>query len=186
MSALNEVSVTPTQTSHTETAQARVEEIRAMRELIPNFAIPDSKGANRRLSTAASVPSRFIELTAVAVKNSTALVRGGGADPVQTRDLMSYAESYEPVADELEALAAFIRHSVIKARNKAGNDALTTYALAQRLAKRPETADLVPHVDDMRNALGNRFRNAKSKPAPTPATPGTEPAPATSPSPKTT
>ena len=40
---------------------------------------------------------------------------------------------------------------------------LTTYSLAKRLARRPETADLVPHVDDMRRAPGVR---RKSKPQP--------------------
>jgi len=69
---------------------------------------------------------------------------------------------------------------------KAGTEALTTYSLAQRLAKRPETAGLAPHVEDMRIALGNfgRKPKAKSKPAPTPANPGTSPAP-TQPSPVT-
>jgi hypothetical protein len=166
MSLENEIPVTPVQSPYTATAQARVEEIRAMRERIPNFVIPASSGASRRLNSAASVPEQFVELAAVAVKNSEALVRGGGVDPAQIRDLMSYAEAYAPVADELEALAHFIRHSVMTARNKAGSDALTTYALAQRLAKRPETADLAPHVDDMRNALGNRFRKAKARPVP--------------------
>jgi len=137
-----------------------------MRQRIPNFVIPESKNAGRRLASVASLPQQFIELAAVAVKNSAMLVRGSGADPVQLRDLMSFAEAYAPVADELEALAHFIRHSVALARNKAGSDALTTYALAQRLAKRPETADLAPHVDDMRNALGARIRKGKSPKAP--------------------
>jgi hypothetical protein len=156
----------PKETSHTDGAQACVEDIRAMRQRIPNFVIPESKNAGRRLASVASLPQQFIELAAVAVKNSPTLVRGSGADPVQLRELMSFAEAYAPVADELEALAHFIRHSVALARNKAGNDALTTYALAQRLAKRPETADLAPHVDDMRNALGARIRKAKSRKAP--------------------
>ncbi|HXH94463.1 MAG TPA: hypothetical protein VNN25_22995 [Thermoanaerobaculia bacterium] len=164
MSTVNEVSQ-----SHTDSAQARVDEIRAMRQLIPNFVIPASTSANRSLITAASLPQQFIELAAMAVKNSTALVRGGGVDPAQIRDLMSFAEAYGPVADELDALAQFIRHSVTAARNTAGSDALTTYALARRLAKRPETAELAPHVNDMRNALGTRFRKAKAHPAPTPA-----------------
>jgi hypothetical protein len=156
----------PKETSHTDGAQACVEEIRAMRQRIPNFVVPESKNAGRRLASVASLPQQFIELAAVAVKNSTMLVRGSGADPVQLRDLMSFAEAYAPLADELEALAHFIRHSVALARNKAGNDALTTYALAQRLAKRSETADLAPHVSDMRNALGARIRKAKSRQAP--------------------
>jgi hypothetical protein len=156
----------PKETSHTDGAQACVEEIRTMRQRIPNFVIPESKKATQRLSTAASVPKEFIELAAVAVKNSAMLVRGSGVDPAQIRDFVSFAEAYAPVADELEALAHFIRHSVALARNKAGNDALTTYALAQRLAKRPETADLAPHVDDMRRVLSARFRKAGSRKAP--------------------
>ena len=157
-----------------ESAQARVEEIRAMRQQIPNFVVPTSRTERRRLSKAASVPPDFIERTVVALKNNPALVRGGGPDPDQTRELMSFAEAFGPVADELEALARFIRHSITVARNKAGSEALTTFALAQRLAKRPETAELAPHVDDMRRALGKSTRKAKVKPAP-PATPSPSP-----------
>jgi hypothetical protein len=164
VSTVNEVSQ-----SYTGSAQARVDEIRAMRQLIPNFVIPASTGATRSLSTAASLPEQFIELALIAVRNSPALVRGSSVDPAQIRDLMSFAQAYGPVADELEALAQFIRHSVTTARNTAGSDALTTYALARRLAKRPETAELAPHVNDMRNALATRFRKAKAHPAPTPA-----------------
>lgn len=182
----SEVPVTTPEVSHTDGAQALVEEIRAMRLRVPNFVFPDSPNAKTRLISAGSVPRQFIELSAVAVKNSVHLVRGGGASPDQLRDMTSYADAYEPVADELEALASFIRHSVATAKNKAGSDALTTYALLRRLAKRPETADLAPYVIDMQNALGNRGRKAKAKPAPTPAPPATpaptEPSPVTPPS----
>jgi hypothetical protein len=171
MSTINEVPVVTTQTSHTDIAQARVAEVRAIRERIPALVIPESKGATQKLISAAAVPPQFIELTAVAVTNSDLLVRKGGADPAQLRDLLSYAEAYEPLADELEELAQFVRHSVITARHKAGSDALTTYALAQVLAKRAETADLAPHVADMKRALGKRaLGRTKPKPAPTPQT----------------
>jgi hypothetical protein len=86
-----------------------------------------------------------------------ALVRGDSLPPAEIRDLMSYGEAYTPFADELEALAQFVRLSVAAARNLAGSEALTTYALAQRLAKQPKTAGLKPFVADMRRALG-RFR----------------------------
>jgi hypothetical protein len=144
-----------------------------MRQLIPNFVVPSSPSDTRRLTSAASVPQQFVELTAVAVTNNAMLVRGGAVNPVETRDLLSYAEAYAPLADELEALAHFIRHSVATAKNKAGSEALIVYALAQRLATRPETADLAPHVADMRRALGraNRKPKPQPQPAPTPATP---------------
>jgi hypothetical protein len=150
-------------TSYTDAAQALINDTRAMRARIPKFVIP-SEGDGRRLAPAGSVPPQFIEQTVVAVRNSASLVRGGGLDPDETRELMTYAVAFDPLADELEALAYFVRHSVIVARNKAGRDALTTYALAKVLAKRPETADLLPYVEDMRRALG-RTRKGKSKPA---------------------
>ncbi len=175
-----EVPVSPEQ-SHTDSAQARIEEIRAIVQKIPNLVIPTSKGASRRLNKTASVPKKFVELTAVAVRNNATLVRPSGQDLAQDRDLASYAEAYPAVADELEAQAHFIRHSVAVAKSKVGSSALTTYAVARLLAKRPETADLLPHVEDMKKALGARGRNPKSKPAPKPATlvTATEPSPVT-------
>jgi hypothetical protein len=53
-----------------------------------------------------------------------------------------------------------------------------TYAMAQRLAKRPKTAGLAPHVEDMRRALASPRRKAKPTQAPVPANPGPSPAPA--------
>ncbi|HEV7573211.1 MAG TPA: hypothetical protein VGQ21_17050 [Thermoanaerobaculia bacterium] len=50
--------------------------------------------------------------------------------------------------------------------------------MAKRRAKRPETASLAPHVDDMRRALASPRRKAKAKQAPVPSNPGTSPAPA--------
>lgn len=138
---------------HHDEAQVRVEEVRTMRNKIPNLVLPSSPGDHRRMIRAATLPPEFIELTAVAVANSSALVREGGANPDRTRDLMAFASAYEPLADELEALVQFIRFSVTAARHTAGTDALTTYELAKRLARRPEHADLAPHVEDMRRAL---------------------------------
>ena len=184
MSTQNETApATGAPTSHTDAAQSLIERVRAMRDEVPNFIVPSSSTDGQRLARAASVPPEFVELTAVAVTNNKPLVRGGSADPAQTRDQMSMGEAFLPVADELEALALFIRHSAIAAKNNAGSEALTTYELARRLAKRPETAYLAPHVADMRRAL-NKGRKQRSKAA-SPTTPGPTQPPVT-PSPTTT
>jgi hypothetical protein len=184
MSNTNEVPVTPPQTPYVDAAAAIIDEIRGLKDRIPNFVIPESKKASGRLARAASVPMAFINLAAQAIRNFVELARGGNTGPSQIYDLASFAEAFAPLADELEAMALFVRHTVRAARNAAGSEALTAYALAQRLAKRPETAGLAPHVEDMRIALGNPVAKAKAKPAPTPA-PGPSPAP-TQPSPVTT
>jgi hypothetical protein len=184
MSIEREVPVTTPQPSYMDAAATIIDEVRGLKDRIPNFVIP-SKGASQRLGRVASVPLAFVNLAALAIRNNGELARGGNTDQPQMLDLASFAEAFAPLADELEAMALFVRHTVRAASNKAGSEALTTYALARRLAKRPETASLAPHVEDMRIALGNfgRNRKAKAKPAPTPA-PGTSPAP-TQPSPVT-
>lgn len=157
----NAVSETPS-TSYVQAAQAFVEQLRAMRETIPHFVIPPEKKAHSRMTSAASVPAEFVELTAVARTNSAALVRGQSTSPTESRDLLTYADAFGPVADELEAMAQFVRFSIAAAKNKAGSEALTTYAIARRLVKRPEHADLAPHVAAMRRALGNRGKHSKA------------------------
>jgi hypothetical protein len=147
---------------YTDDAQGNLQDLRQMRKRFPHFVMPTSATETHRLSSAASVPPEFIEIANVAVTNENALVRGEASTPAEVRDLVQYAAAYEPVADELEALAHFVRHSVIAAKNKAGTEALTTYALAQRLAKRPEGAHLAPYVADMRRALG-RARKVKAE-----------------------
>jgi hypothetical protein len=140
--------------TYIEEAQTRMQFIRQMREVFPRLVIPASPKDSSRLNSAASVPPEFVELTAVAITNENALVRGDGMPPAEIRDLAAYADAFGPFADELEAFAQFVRHSVNTARNTVGSEALTTYALAQRLAKRPKHAHLAPYVADMRRALG--------------------------------
>jgi hypothetical protein len=178
MSIENEVPVTTPATSHKAAAAAIIDEVRGLKDRIPHFVIPESRADRQRLVRAASLPPEFIDLTSMATRNNEDLARGGNSGPDKTEDLNRYAEAYGPLADELEAMALFVRHSVRTAKNQAGSNALMTYAMAQRLAKRPETASLAPHVEDMRRALANPRPKAKSKQAPVPATPGTSPAPA--------
>src|ERR1700686_1451178 len=106
----------PVSDSYAEDSLALVKEIMAMRDRIPKFAIP-AKGDGRRLAPAASVPPEFIELTAGAITTPPSPQRGGAMAPAESRDLVRYASAYNPVADELEAMAHFVRHSVTAALN---------------------------------------------------------------------
>lgn len=160
---------TTTNVSHLEAAQAMIEKIRGMRQDIPNFEIPPADSTNRRLNATANVSPQFVETTASAVDNSPVLVRAGSPDSNAVRDLVTYAEVYTPVADELEALMKFLRHSIRTARSKAGRYALTTYAITRRLAKNPETAELKPAADAMKRELHRR--KSKAQPATPPAQP---------------
>ena len=75
---------------------------------------------------------------------------------------------------ELLALAKFLAHSIRQQRVAAGSCALDVYALAKRLSKRKDGAELQPFVEDMRNKLGKRASrktNSEAVSAPVPALP---------------
>jgi len=154
----------PARSVHTAAAQARILELRAMREAIPEFKIPDTKAEARRIVANASVPPEFVELAATAVTLSPDLRRETSA-PNRVRDRMDYADAYSPLADEFEASAKFLRHSIRVARGEAGSDALATYALAKHVSRRPEQGELKVHVRDMERALGVRARLARGRAA---------------------
>ena len=150
--------------SHDETAAAHLEQLRAMRQTIPNFMIPaDTKDTQRR-STAASVSPEFVQLSAVVVKKAEALGIGG-PNAAWMRDRLAFADAYGPVADEFDAMAQFLRHSIVAAQSDAGSAALLVYENAKRLAKRSQTSELAPYVADLSRALGQRAKIARAKAA---------------------
>lgn len=158
-----------TNVSHTEAALARIEEIHAMRKQIPDLDIPVPQKTRKALGPAGTVPPEFIEAATNSRSVTPELLHGAAVAPEKLRDLMSFATAYEPVADQLESLARFIRQKAAEAKNVAGSEALVTYSLAQRLATRPATTHLSTEVDTMRAALGRRFRRkSKTEPVPPP------------------
>jgi len=150
--------------SHTEIAATRLEELRAMRAVLPHFVIPADAGATQRLSNVASISPEFVTLTTVVARKAEAL-GVGGPNVARMRERMDFADAYGPVADEFEAIGQLLRYSIAVARNEAGSAALIVYEVTKRLAKLPETAELAPHVADMRRALGIRARNMRAKAA---------------------
>jgi hypothetical protein len=106
-------------------------------------------------------------------QKSNRLEQAGGADATTLRDAYAYAISYEPIVQELLALAKFLAHSIRVQRNEAGLCALDVYNLAKRLSQRKDGAELKPFVDDMRTSSvrdvrGRRIQTPSSPPVPVP------------------
>jgi len=157
--------------SHTEAAQARIEEIHAMRNQIPDLDVEAPQLTRREMATVVSVPPEFIEAATNSRSLTPELLHGTPVPPETVRDLMSFATAYDTVADQLEGLARFIRQRTAEAKHIAGSEALATYAIAQRLATRPATRHVATEVATMRAALGRRFaRKSKPEPVPPPVT----------------
>jgi len=70
--------------------------------------------------------------------------------------------AYESVADEAEAFARGIRHTIAIRRAAVATDALQAYDIAKGLARKPEGAGLASHIGDMRRTLGRSGRKRKN------------------------
>jgi hypothetical protein len=117
--------------------------------------------------TSASVPDDFLEAAAVAVESSIVLKTATGLEPDNVREAVAFATAYGPVAEEAEALARSIRHTISVRRSQAGTDALQAYNIAKGLARKPEGAVLSSHIQEMKRTLGRGGH--KRVTAPTPA-----------------
>ncbi|HEX6097271.1 MAG TPA: hypothetical protein VF432_13160 [Thermoanaerobaculia bacterium] len=159
---------------HAEAAKALIGKFRALREEILYFTtdLTDSRALN-----GGAVPESFVEAVSAAVQQSTRLEQAGGADATMLRDAWAYTVAYEPVVQELLAMAKFLSHSIRVQRNAAGLSALDVYTLAKRLSKRQDGAELRPFVADMRVKLGKKGRPRKANSDPAPATAPVLPAP---------
>jgi hypothetical protein len=81
------------------------------------------------------------------------------------------------VEDDLRALLDGVTAANLVRRNRIGEVALAVYAIARRLARQKQHADLLPHVETMKRL--NRFGVKRGKAAPEPPAP----APAAEPQP---
>jgi hypothetical protein len=160
-----------------------MDQLFAMRPLIPDFAFAPEKPMRRKLIANASVPVEFLELVSVNLTKAPQIAVDG-AEGETLRALMQRALSFTAVADDLEQTTAAARHTVTDARHQAGTIALNVYANAKRLARIPANFELIPLVEAMQKALGRTSPRPRTKaaPAPTPTTgQTTPPAPVSSP-----
>jgi hypothetical protein len=149
---------------HAEGAKALAEKVRALIAEIPRLTSPGPNDA-RRLSSAASVSEEFLESARAVMQKSSLLESASGTNAMTMRDASAFAMAYEVVLPEAEALMRLMAHTVRVAKAAAGESALDVYSIAQRLAKRKDGAELVPHVKDMQRKLKRGRRKATLTPA---------------------
>lgn len=160
---MSELEIIPS--PHADAAKALVDQIRAVRAAIPRFTPEGPKDA-QSLAATASLNEQFLEAASVLIQKSPMLEGVSTMNTATLRDSFAFALAYEAALTEANALVRALAHTVRLARATAGTCALDIYAFAQRLAKRKDGAELIPHVQDMRRKLRRGRRKATSEPAP--------------------
>ena len=158
----------PVPAPYADAAQALIAKIRALRDEIPRFT-EEVAGARQRLGAKARVTDEGLQAASVAVARSNRLEVAVGTDAASLRDSYAYVLAFREVAREFAAMTRAVEHTINVERSRAGASALDIYAIARRLAKHDDGAELVPFVEAMRKSLKtkqSRKTNSTSDSAP--------------------
>jgi len=161
---------------HTQAAEALRDKIRALRAEVPGF-VHEVPNERRKLIQRFSVSDAFLESSGVSVTTFARLEQAVGMDAEKLREAFSFALAYDSVVKEAYAFARSVGHTIMLQRADAGAYALDIFAIAKRLAKQKDGAELIPYVEDMKAKLAKHKRSRKttSNPSPAPVVPAPEP-----------
>jgi hypothetical protein len=152
-------------------AQKLIEMIAELEDSIPFFTMPPAGYKSGRLNAFTGIPAAVLHAAAVAADNDRVLRAVMEISPNELRDALDYAVSHEGVAARLEALARGARHALDLQRARVGEETLQIYRTAQTLVRFGRCPHLVPHVRQMREALGRKGKKGPRTPE-APQTPG--------------
>lgn len=161
------------------TPEQFVEQLRALRAQAPEVT-PLTAEQRRILRRQGKQAQPVIQssINVIGASDGLATVIGAPADGVQ--QMVNDANRWEIVENELKATWQGIAGANLVRRQKIAVIAAQAYLMGQQLARVPENADLVPHLEEARRqrkiAQGKKRTQTPKTPAPAPApSPGTPP-----------
>jgi hypothetical protein len=157
-----------TPSAHASESRAFVGQIRTLREGIPRLT-PEGRRDARALAGRAAVDQEFIEAAGTAMRASDLLDGSSPTTADALRDAVAFVLAYQAALTEAKAFVRALTHTLRTTKAMAAGHALDIYALAQRLAKGKNGAELLPHVENMRRKLKSGRRKATAVPAPDPS-----------------
>jgi hypothetical protein len=86
-------------------------------------------------------------------------------DATATSDTLAFYDAFRPVLDRMNAAVQDLRFELEARYAKAGEDALTVYSTAKRMATRPDNPQLGSHVAAMKPVARSRIRKHSTTPA---------------------
>ncbi|HEX7154063.1 MAG TPA: hypothetical protein VF618_21430 [Thermoanaerobaculia bacterium] len=156
----------PNQIPTVLTPEEAIQQLRAMRELIPDFAGLKA-GEPVRLSPNASLHPDFLRGAILAIDTVAPLTAMVTTPPAELLAELDLTERWSAMLAELDSLRSGIIGAIGTRRYRLGLTAREVYHVSQQLAKTKQYATLRPLVETMKRAarFGGR-RRAAEKPEP--------------------
>ena len=131
-----------------------VEQLRALRQQIPDYG-QLTVADNKSLRVAAAADPAFVHASINAAGASPVVETAIGLSAGELRQEADEAVRWTAVEDELLAMLKGVRAANLTRRHRLGLAALQAYGISRMLVRKPEHADLLPHVAEMKRT--NRF-----------------------------
>ena len=145
-----------------------VARLRELRSLIPQFNLLPLK-ERQAISPVANIDPALVTASINATGVSPLVETMLGRTNVELRQEADDAEHWTALEEECKAMWEGVATGNKVRRHRIGQAALDTYAIARRLAKRPEHAALLPHVATMKRLVRTGRKAKASEPTPGPA-----------------
>jgi hypothetical protein len=158
------------------TPESIVEQLRVLRQQIPEFVQLPTADA-RAIQPAANVHPEFAQAAINAIGASPVALSVVGRTAEELQQEAETTARWSKVEDELRSMLRGVTLANLTRRNRLGEAALLTYAVSKSLVRSPAHAALLPHVAVMRKA--NRFGRKHRTVADPPHVPAPSPVPTT-------
>jgi len=129
--------------------------IDALFQRIPRLEMPHPLTAPH-VRGARTVSRQFIESMIAAVEQRPELQRLETFDLDEARETLQFNDAFRQIVDRLNTLVASINYTMEARKAKVAFDAMRTYAIAKGMARDPEGAELVPHLENLKRDLARR------------------------------
>src|SRR5213075_1112742 len=139
------------------TPEEVVAQLRTMRDRIPDFTqLPTS--TSRSLVPVGSLTREFT-LKSIHITGASQVVQDFvGTAPEAMLQNTSDDDRWSAVEEELRAMLKGVIAANLARRHRLGSAALLAYGISQQLVRKPEHANLIPHVEELKRLkrLGRR------------------------------
>jgi hypothetical protein len=148
--------------------EAMVEQLRALRQQIPEYA-PLTAANAKSLRAAAAANAGFVNASINAVGASAVVANAVGSTPEALRQEAADTARWTAVEDELRAMLKGVAETNLARRHRVGLTSLQAYGISRMLVRKPEHATLLAHVAEMKRSYRlSRKTKAPAEPLKTP------------------
>lgn len=162
----NKIQSSPTAAAETPqtsllTPEEMLEQLRALLARVPDVPVL-TPNERKLLAKATRLPDAEVVASLDVARVSERVTQAIGTTPDNAKQLLEDAQKWGPVEREIRGVFKAVADANMVRRQRATIIAIQAYAIGQQLARDPEHAGIVPHVQEVKRLKALRRRKTTS------------------------